>query len=324
MSIPAATLSPEDIAGILARRHGALLQKYIEGKTSPKEEAEIAHIIAQLPRTEAAQAQPTDTPGQSFELEAQDAAAGQKRRSGYFHELTAYAERYDANLRTVKRWIADGRNATPPDPCPLDSPAQMPEWWTRHKTQRVPAAILAAASADQEKAPAAVQPAALPAATKESLGAEQLGEHSFLDAIGQDMLGNVAELRVTVAIAKRQLDLALAGRDDALTTMRQRNYERVFELLRKCEKTVLDLQRERSELIEKAAVARDLVFLVQQVVVMRQMMVRRVLEEVPDLLPEQQARVRAAIEKARAREDTLFRSSKYWETPEHVAAQLAA
>jgi len=78
--------------------------------------------------------------------EAKASGGGEgRRRSGYPEPLEAYAERYGAGLRTVKRWAAIGRERN--DRTPLDRAVEMPGWWARNMQLRCPAEVLAAAGA---------------------------------------------------------------------------------------------------------------------------------------------------------------------------------
>lgn len=92
------------------------------------------------------------------------------KKAGYQHPLAHYVEIYDAAERTLKHWIAIGRQAQPePDLPPLDDPPRMKDWYARNKKNRVPDRLvqLAAQASRLEAAPsstpAAVAPASAPA-----------------------------------------------------------------------------------------------------------------------------------------------------------------
>ena len=55
-----------------------------------------------------------------------------------------WAESYGSSARTLKRWAAHGRERG--EECPLDDPGQMPAWWARHMSQRVPPKVQQAAA----------------------------------------------------------------------------------------------------------------------------------------------------------------------------------
>ena len=54
-----------------------------------------------------------------------------------------WAALYGSSERTLKRWAAHGRDQG--DECPMGVPAQMPGWWSRNMTQRIPHKVLLAA-----------------------------------------------------------------------------------------------------------------------------------------------------------------------------------
>ena len=64
---------------------------------------------------------------------------GRKDGSGRGPMLKEYAERYGADLRTVKRWKAHG--VARQDELPLDDPEAMMAWWQRNMKLRVPPGI---------------------------------------------------------------------------------------------------------------------------------------------------------------------------------------
>lgn len=69
------------------------------------------------------------------------------KKAGYQYPLAHYVEIYGAAERTLKHWIALGRQAQPePDLPPLDDPAAMKDWYARNKKNRVPDRLLALAS----------------------------------------------------------------------------------------------------------------------------------------------------------------------------------
>jgi hypothetical protein len=69
------------------------------------------------------------------------------KKAGYQHPLAHYVEIYDAAERTLKHWIAIGRQAQPePDLPPLDDPPRMKEWYARNKKNRVPDRLVQLAS----------------------------------------------------------------------------------------------------------------------------------------------------------------------------------
>jgi hypothetical protein len=170
-------------------------------------------------------------------------------RVKYPRDLEHYAGVYGHDVRTVKRWVSIGKAAAPMDLPPLHNPSKMPAWWQRRMQHQVPTVVLQAASSTAAAAPSRAVESVAPAAP-----AAPLGDRDFSDVETLDLIGNVEQLRRTVAVAKRLLDEALQGRDEGLITSRQRSYERAFDLLRKCEADVLDYKKRTETLVERSAV----------------------------------------------------------------------
>lgn len=89
------------------------------------------------------------------------------RRTGYLQTLDWYETHFQAllglaappvRMRAMKRWIAIGRDKSPPAPPPLDDPGRLKDWWTQHMANRVPDWIcqlaVVAPSTTQPPAPA--------------------------------------------------------------------------------------------------------------------------------------------------------------------------
>lgn len=80
-------------------------------------------------------------------------SAAPAKRARYLHPLADYEKIYGRKERALKGWIAIGRDVKPnAELPPLDQPALMKHWWTRHMSQRVP----------DEIANLAITPAAAP------------------------------------------------------------------------------------------------------------------------------------------------------------------
>lgn len=216
---------------------------------------------------------------------------------------TEYAATYNTKTRTIKRWVSIGK--TKKDPTPLDNPQEMVKWWTRNMKQRVPDNLLALAKADS--------PTDIP---KEPVNMEGVR--------GLDIFENVQDLRVTLAKNKRLLDDAYNDTDDSVISLRQRNYEKCLELLRKCEQTVTEIQIQRGELVLIANVQQDLNSLMQGLRVMRNSMVKQLATKLSELPKSIIETVQNAVEQLRSKEDDLLRKSKYWKDLQDVESQLTA
>lgn len=70
------------------------------------------------------------------------AVARAQTRATYEHPLKWYADRFGMKagdaVRTLKRWVARGREVDPPDLPPFDRPWELAAWWRRHMKWSVP------------------------------------------------------------------------------------------------------------------------------------------------------------------------------------------
>lgn len=74
------------------------------------------------------------------EVDAAAVARAETKRI-YRHPYSVYVERWKlgkSGERTLKRWVKEGREASPPDYPPFDEPHRMAAWWRKHKTWGVP------------------------------------------------------------------------------------------------------------------------------------------------------------------------------------------
>lgn len=99
------------------------------------------------------------------------------RRARYLQPLAHYPERFRDLLglpdlpvreRALKCWIAEGRDATPPELPPFDDERRLKDWWTRVKKNRPPDWLVALAARPADVASPAVVAAAPSAPVVES------------------------------------------------------------------------------------------------------------------------------------------------------------
>jgi hypothetical protein len=164
------------------------------------------------------------------------------------HQRKDYAERFGVSIETIDAWIRRGKCAG--KKVPLDAIEQMPQWWSDCMSGPLPACFNGHGSNGN------AQP------------------RDFSDVKGLSIEANVEALRVTLAINKKLLDEALAGGHEVIVVQRQRNYERCFNLLRLAEQTLLDLQKERGQLIDKEKFFSDQIKIVEALKQMRAHMAR--------------------------------------------------
>jgi len=63
------------------------------------------------------------------------------RKVQYPQPLSEYARTYGRSLRSMKAWVAHGKRAGQLPP--LQSPAEMPDWYAKNVAERVPDDLLA-------------------------------------------------------------------------------------------------------------------------------------------------------------------------------------
>jgi hypothetical protein len=243
-----------------------------------------------------------------------------RRHAKLGKKLCEYAEIFSTSDRAIKYWIKRGKLCD--DPIPLDDPPRMADWWRRCMERDVPDKLLAfEALGSRPSAVKATQPDQPPPEPRD-----------FSDVKGLDIEENVEALRLTVAINKKLLDEALASANEEKTALRARNYERCFELLRKAEQTLIDLQKERGNLIDKEGVCTELAQLFEALRLMRETMPRKIVIEIEKALPRRRVRIirllenflNTAVEKVRSNEEEIFRQLKSLDSRGAVVAALDA
>lgn len=187
------------------------------------------------------------------------ADAAKVRANGYREKFGVYAERFGYSERAVKGWVGEGRAVG--DPCPLDDPAAMPDWWSRVKPKRsVPARILAAANgpADEPGEEAAedlplFRPAA-PAAPVEVEGGLRAAVVGLRDA---EARARGAYLEAVEAVA-RETDEAKAKSLESSMERKRRAWADLSKELRTSEKALLEVEKQQGEALSRAEVRAEL------------------------------------------------------------------
>jgi len=216
---------------------------------------------------------PTD---ETFSLEP---TAPRHGRQLYARPLKDYQVIYGTKLRQIKNWIAAGREKQPADLPPLDDPAALPAWWSRHYERTVPEKLIAASAKAQAGAqgPAATaqphspkneSPTAAPAGVPSPAGAPapepprnpRATIEDFDKVTGLDLAAGVDRLKKALSVVVRDYEQALANADtdDATLSMRAARVDKCMERLRKMEGTLDEIRKSREELIDRAAAAEDL------------------------------------------------------------------
>lgn len=189
----------------------------------------------------------THADGFALELSGAPVAAS----PGYARALKHYVPIFERSLRLLKGWIADGRDANPPELPPLDRPEEMLAWWHRVKKNRAPDVLRRLAAAGGKSVttppdPAKISPTpslvaqpAAPAAAVSVAAAPVLAASAAvatsLPALGETtgytaMLNRlrIGEARAG-ALHQQLLDDALATKDPDLRLRLQAAAERAYE-----------------------------------------------------------------------------------------------
>ena len=234
------------------------LAKLKEGRShllTPEERAALAKISP-----EQFAPIPPDAPASSgFTLES--ALPVKPTRSGYRHPIVPgcpYEKTYNRKIRILKSWIAEGRAAN--DPCPLDEPRQMVEWWQRHKKQVVPADLAAAAEraaiSDETARPSPDAPS-VPSVLSVDLSAVQ----------GLDLAAAIESQQRQLAALNAQLDHALKQPhpDDSQLTRLSNRWDKCVERLRKLEDSINEQRIKSGELIAIVALREELLPIIETI-----------------------------------------------------------
>jgi hypothetical protein len=169
--------------------------------------------------------------------------------------------------RKLKRWIAKGREKTPPDLPPFDAPEHMAEWWRRNMEWRVPEYLLRLENHDQSAhqakatAPEESQQEVNAAAANSSAvpKTDALGEPMMFDT-ESDLTADVGllQIRQLVSTLHKQMVRAFEGGrlTDGANYMRQ--WEKAVESLRKWEKDIVKIQEGKGEVLRARVVNTEL------------------------------------------------------------------
>lgn len=311
------TPTPEQLSAIKQARQAALLEKWMGGqRLSVLEIEEIAHLV----------------PQGALDAPPPPVSAPSLNEPEYHRTTEEYARLFECQPRTIKYWRTRGRRMEPPDYVPLDDPAAMLGWWSRTMSIRAPDRLVQlAAAADSATAearsrpvtpaPRAGEPSSPSAPAPAAPGPAGDGEPVRRDFSGVEVLdmdGQLRGLRRAASISLAMLEDATSGGIESVIAMRQTNYNRALETLRKAEETFQAMAIKRGDYVPKADVIADLSGLISGLVAMRRRMPAKVADKVPWLTGEQRAQLVAAIEEVRSQEDVIFQDAHKWRDVAHV------
>jgi hypothetical protein len=328
------TPSQEELETMRDARTASLLRRWLSGKKLTDEEKIEVSQRASVP-LEILILGPS-APGAK---EAVQRATTTRKHAKYPKKLPEYAAFYGKDERTIKRLIRRGKETG--ELPPLDEAQRMAGWWRRNMDHEVPDWLLGFTNGAIE---AANRQSGSDTAANDSIaaGIPQSGTtaRDYSGVKSLDIVENVEALRYTHAINKHLLDEALhaAEPNDTLTNLRRKNFEGSFELLRKAEITLIEVQKQRGNLIDKESVKTELAQVFESLRLMRETMPRRIIIALEQLVsqsgpdPRRFQRILAklevllmpAIEKARADEENIFRGLGTLEGVDSVQKLLAA
>lgn len=134
----------------------------------------------------------------------------------------------------------------------------------------------------------------------------------------------VAQMKAAVAAAFEKMRTIAAGKASGSYEIAQTNFMKAVEGLRKLEASEREWQKKNGQLMPRELVIRDVNLAAESLRLMRESMVRRVLELCPGLSEEQQARVAEAIGRVREQEEKIFRDLRSLNAPADVVELIAA
>lgn len=205
-------------------------------------------------------------------------------KASYRHPYEFYAARNGyapgkSGERSIKRLVSEGRHAVPADLPPLDTPADMPAWWRKHRPGRkVPKAMQAAALAVSSPtgAPGSAEKIPSPAAPP--------APRASATATALDFPGQVEALRRMVDDHRHDLELARAVQEPAgldpteiaewaqakqiRIEAAQQTFKGAFDILRKAENDLNDWRKAHDQTAPRDEVTRVITALVATIYAM--------------------------------------------------------
>jgi hypothetical protein len=160
-------------------------------------------------------------------------------------QIALWEEIYDTKRRQLYRYIATGRELG--IPCPLDSPAAMPDWWAKCMKQKIKPKILEAAQAAARQSTASTPPSSPPRPSTPAESLAPLPDFDLPNAPTYDFPAQVARLRTEHQRIQDQLDAARRGTIvDGFRVVSQADCE---SLLRQSLTLTAELRKSESDLL---------------------------------------------------------------------------
>ncbi|MBS0661385.1 MAG: hypothetical protein JSR82_24495 [Verrucomicrobia bacterium] len=291
--------TPEEIR---RARVVVLLDRYEKGERLPAADLEL--VEAELARlAPGSGAAPADT----FELRADLPGPSTYR------PYKEYAVTYEVSDRSIKAWVARGRDAK--DWPPLNEPHKMADWYARVLNAKIPPRLVALAEKGGGAAPA---PAGEGATAQPAAGID------ISAMVGQSVEQQIEGLRQAVAACFQGLCEAYKSSRPETIATRESAYQRAIATLQKLESQQEEMRRKRGDYILKSDVDADAATLANALRSMHRSMVERVRAALTDLDPAIVDRVAAAVEDVRRSEEALFRAPHTLPFPSPDVAHVRA
>jgi len=185
-----------------------------------------------------------------------------KGRINWPEDYETYAAQFGTQPRTIRAWVADGKKKSVPGPDgsrilqvpPLFDPHGMVKWWKSHKTQKVPAGLLAAARS--VPGPETLELETPPVTEKKSKdenesAREARGDDGLIDGGADESLRQAREF-VQDAYKKRKL--AIDHDDPAAAEEWGKEWTKAVETQRKWEQAITVINERRGLLLRREKV----------------------------------------------------------------------
>lgn len=313
--------SQEELATMRDARTASLIRRWLAGKKLTDEEKIEVSKGASIP-LEILVLGPSD-PGAK---QAVQRAQNTRKHAKYPKKLPEYAVFYGKDERTIKRLVRRGKEVGKLPP--LDEPARMPGWWRQYMDHEVPDWLLGfpptGGSPDRHANSSDVR--------SSNGNTRDKGPHDLSNVKALDLEQNVQELRHSVAINKHLWDLALRdpNPNEQVIALRQKSYERSFELLRKSEASLVEFKKATGGLVDPEPIRAEIAQLLESLRLMRETMPDRIVVQLERILPRRFQRVlrmfatflRPAIAAARTDEENIFRNLELFDSAKAVGKAL--
>jgi len=240
-------------------------------------------------------------------------------RAQYQHNLCDYEAVFGVGVRQLKKWIAVGKSANPPELPPLDDPPLIVAWWNLHMQVRVPQKLLHLAVDAAKNADSSTSNSRLACIDVKNL------DVTLLNALNQ--------ARGYLAAVDQKLSAAYRDGDEDSIRRWQGPWERAMETVRKAEAADLLRQKAAGQMLSKSEVLAELANFLTILKVMRSSMARRIIRRLgfswdeslradPKWKQRFEQELGAAIDAERITEESFLRRLSTFRSVDHFELEL--